>query len=155
MEEGILSMANTNEKISKANLENLGILPDDTEVFTSDAMSMYTKINIDYPLEAMDTWLKEHKEKIPKQFPTKLILEALRLVMQSNVFSSGNTWWNQLIGIVMGTPRACIINVLYFCLFKRHFLVNKENGFSATTTQWQCISNLAHKLQHQRIKKDF
>eukprot|EP00957_Ditylum_brightwellii_P049955 3786536-Ditylum_brightwellii.AAC.1 len=73
----------------------------------------------------MEAWLKAHANKLPDEFPTELILKALKLVMKSNVFSFGNTWWLQLIGVVMGTPCACIIAMLYFGLFERHFLLQK------------------------------
>jgi hypothetical protein len=86
---------------------------------------MYTNIDLDHLLEAMDAWLKEHKDELLEGFPTKLIMEALKLVMKSNVFSFDNTWWKQLIGTAMGTPCACIIAMLYFGLFKRHYLLQK------------------------------
>eukprot|EP00957_Ditylum_brightwellii_P024717 1867542-Ditylum_brightwellii.AAC.1 len=87
----------------QADLEKLGILPDSAKMFTTDATAMYTNIDLDHLLEAMDAWLKEHKDELPKGFPTKLIMEALELVMKSNVFSFSNTWWKQLIGTAMGT----------------------------------------------------
>eukprot|EP00957_Ditylum_brightwellii_P164933 12557819-Ditylum_brightwellii.AAC.1 len=68
-------------------LEKLGVLPDDAKVFTTDATLIYTNINIDHLLEAMDAWLKEHKDELPNQLPTELIMEAFRLVMKSNDFS--------------------------------------------------------------------
>eukprot|EP00957_Ditylum_brightwellii_P038038 2876957-Ditylum_brightwellii.AAC.1 len=69
-----------------------------------DATSMYNNSDLDHLLEAMDAWLMEHKNKLPKDFSTELIMEALRLVMKSNVFSSGDTCWRQLIGTAIGTP---------------------------------------------------
>ena len=104
----------------RADLEKLGILPDGAKMFTTDTTAMYTNIDLDHLLEAMDAWLKEHKDELPDSFPTKLIMEALKLVMKSNVFSFGNTWWKQLIGTAMGMPCACIIAMLYFGLFERH-----------------------------------
>eukprot|EP00957_Ditylum_brightwellii_P017086 1288597-Ditylum_brightwellii.AAC.1 len=86
---------------------------------------MSTNIALDHLIEAMDAWLKEHKDKLPEDFATKLILEALKLVMKSNVFSSGNTWWKQLIETTMGMPCACIVAMLYFGLFKRHYFLQK------------------------------
>eukprot|EP00957_Ditylum_brightwellii_P031133 2358970-Ditylum_brightwellii.AAC.1 len=101
-------------------------------MFTTDATAMFTNINLDHLLEAIGAWLKEHKDKLPKDFPTKLIMEALKLVTKSNVFSFGNTWWKQLIGTEMGMPCACIIAMLYFGLFERlHLLQNTSHGFSA------------------------
>eukprot|EP00957_Ditylum_brightwellii_P152491 11607403-Ditylum_brightwellii.AAC.1 len=76
----------------QADLEKLGVLPDGAKMFTTDATAMYTNIDLERLLEAMDAWLKEHKEKLPKAFLTKLIMEALKLVMKFNVFSFGNTW---------------------------------------------------------------
>eukprot|EP00957_Ditylum_brightwellii_P072788 5532055-Ditylum_brightwellii.AAC.1 len=132
----ILPKAAENEKTLKtyvlypcqdmcADLEKLGVLPDGTKMFTTDATAMYTSIDLDHLLEAMDAWLKEHKDKLPKDFPTKLSMEALRLVMKSNVFSSRSTWWKQLIRTAMGMPCTCIIAMLYFGLFERHYLLQK------------------------------
>eukprot|EP00957_Ditylum_brightwellii_P057243 4337425-Ditylum_brightwellii.AAC.1 len=73
----------------------------------------------------MEAWLKAHANKLPDEFPTELILKALKLVMRSNMFSFGNTWWLQFIGVVMDTPCACIIGMLYFGLFEHHFLLQK------------------------------
>eukprot|EP00957_Ditylum_brightwellii_P017457 1314275-Ditylum_brightwellii.AAC.1 len=68
----------------QADLEKLGVLPDGAKMSTMDATAMYTNINLDHLLEAIDAWLKEHKDKLPEDFPTKLIMEALKLVMKSN-----------------------------------------------------------------------
>eukprot|EP00957_Ditylum_brightwellii_P024585 1857090-Ditylum_brightwellii.AAC.1 len=37
-----------------ADLEKLGVLPGDAKMFTTDATAMYTTINLDHLLEAMD-----------------------------------------------------------------------------------------------------
>eukprot|EP00957_Ditylum_brightwellii_P073947 5619252-Ditylum_brightwellii.AAC.1 len=77
----------------------------------------------------MEAWLKAYANELPDKFPTELILKALKLDMKSNMFSFGNTWWLQLIGVTMGTPCACIIAMLYYGLFECHFLLQKYKAW--------------------------
>eukprot|EP00957_Ditylum_brightwellii_P174167 13260072-Ditylum_brightwellii.AAC.2 len=70
---------------------------------------MYINIDVDHYITTTETWLRAHKDKLPDDFPTELIIKALTsltLVMKSNVFSFRDTWWVQLIGVAMGSPCA-------------------------------------------------
>jgi len=40
-------------------------------------------------------------------FPVKLFLHILEIVMRNNIFSFSNIYWIQLSGTAMGTPAAC------------------------------------------------
>eukprot|EP00957_Ditylum_brightwellii_P171507 13056631-Ditylum_brightwellii.AAC.1 len=88
----------------------------------------------------MEEWLKAYANKLPDKFPAELILKVLNLVMKSNVFSVGNTWWLQLIGVAMVTPCACIIAMLYYGPFERHFLLQK---YKPWLLEYRCFINNA------------
>eukprot|EP00957_Ditylum_brightwellii_P182583 13907704-Ditylum_brightwellii.AAC.1 len=73
----------------------------------------------------MEAWLKANVNNLPDKLPVELIMKALNLVMKFNVFSFGDIWWLQLVGVAMGTPCACIIVMLHYGLFECHFLLQK------------------------------
>lgn len=110
---------------SRAVLEQLNEL-DTTEsysIFTSDTKSMYTNID---PIEGLDTirlYVEEYSSELREWFPKHLILRLLRLVMTSNVFKFGETFWIQLIGTAMGTPCACAYATIFFAYYERKNLL--------------------------------
>jgi hypothetical protein len=110
-------------------LLKLGIIPTSVTLFTSDVKAMYTNINIEHCLKAMALWLNRFQDELPPNFPSKLILEALELVLTNNVFTFGNTFWLQITGTAMGTPCACILAMLYFGLFERLRLLMRYKGY--------------------------
>ena len=96
--------------------EDLGKLPAGAKLFTADATSMYTNIDIDHGLAVLRLWLDKLKEegKIALDYPIKLIMELTEIVMKTNHFRFGDTDWLQLVGTAMGTPMACIYATIYF-----------------------------------------
>ena len=52
-------------------------------------------------------------------FPKELIIKLLNIVMNKNVFVSGNAWWVQKDGTAMGTPCACNYATIVFAYFER------------------------------------
>jgi hypothetical protein len=50
-------------------------------------------------------WI-EIKTDLPKSFPTKLILEALDIVMSRNAFQFNDTYWQHHVGISIVTTCA-------------------------------------------------
>ena len=93
--------------------------------FSMDAVSMYTNINTDHALNVIGDFLFStegrnicRKEKVDPS----ATLAALRLVMTSNVFKFGDTFWEQRSGTAMGTPPAVVYAKLYFFLHEREFV---------------------------------
>ncbi|KAL7469413.1 hypothetical protein ACHAXS_009674 [Conticribra weissflogii] len=95
-------------------LKQLGRLPSNAQLFTADAVSMYTNIDSAHALQVIEDTLTLHREKLPEYFPTAALLDALRIVMESNVFEFESEHFKQLIGTAMGTPVACIYATLYY-----------------------------------------
>eukprot|EP00957_Ditylum_brightwellii_P211392 15366124-Ditylum_brightwellii.AAC.1 len=135
----------------------------DTTIFTVDATAMYSNIDVDHCITAMEEWPQDHKDEFSNDFPTELIIKSPILVMKSNVFSFGDTWWVQLIGVAMGTPCACIITMLYFGLFKHQFLLLKYKKWLCkyrrfiddVLTVWKLNNDINASLQaFENFKQD-
>ena len=90
-------------------------LPDTTKIITADAVSMYTNIDTNTAIEEIELLLTEHPhlmEDVPTSIPA--IKEALKIVMQNNVFCFGNTYYRQRNGTAMGTPTACSYATIFY-----------------------------------------
>ena len=109
----------------KAEMEQLGQLPEGTRLFTMDATSMYTNIDTDHGLHILEQFLEMHKDELPAGFPTKLVLEAMNIVMRFNVFEFGDTIIRQLTGTAMGTPSACTYATIYYAHHEISTLLRK------------------------------
>jgi hypothetical protein len=89
-------------------LQAMGQLPENSRLFTSDAKAMYTNTEPAVGTAAVKVWLTEFESKLPKGFPTGIVIEALELVMTKNTFQFDDTFWQQLFGTAMGTPCFCV-----------------------------------------------
>jgi predicted DNA-binding protein (UPF0251 family) len=95
-------------------LKNLHI-PQNAPLFSADAISMYTSIEITSGLQSIRNFLACNQDDIPDTFPRNLFLEILETVMNSNIFSFPNTFWHQLaVRYSHGHP--CSL-----CLCNHHF----------------------------------
>jgi hypothetical protein len=98
-------------------------LPDNALLFTADAKSMYTNIDVEIGISSIKNFLITNREKISTNFPCNLFLEILEIVMKNNIFSFGNTYWLQLKGTAMGTPAACAYATITFGHFEHTVLL--------------------------------
>ena len=99
---------------TKKQLEDLGELLPGTRLFTMDAVSMYTNIDTDHLIDVLEKFLELFKDELPDGFPTKLVIEAVSLVMRNNLFEFGDCIFKQLVGSAMGTPVA--VQTALLCL---------------------------------------
>ena len=122
----ILSSATYKEELS--NLP--GPLPPGLQLFTADAVAMYTNIDTEDAISTIRDYLftkLAHKEVFP-------IISALHLVMTETVIRFGDTFWKQIQGTAMGAPCAPAYANLYFGIkeqaileeFKEHLLFYKR-----------------------------
>ena len=110
----------------KTRLSNLGQLPTRAKLFVSDAVSMYTNIDTAHGIAVMEKWLNQlEREKKTNDFPIKLVIEALEIIMTNNYFQFGDTYWLQLSGTAMGTPVACIYATVYFAYKEMNDIIPK------------------------------
>ena len=103
-------------------------IPSKTNLFTCDAISMYTNIDVSHSIEIISKWFVEFENELPPNFPCNLLLPALEIVMRNNVFSFGNTTWLQQTGTAMGTPCACMLASIYFAYHERTYLLPKYSN---------------------------
>ena len=107
----------------KEEMEHLGQLPEGTCLM--DATSMYTNIDTDHGLHILEQFFEINRDKLPAGFPTKLILEAVKIVMRFNVFEFDGTIIKQLTGTAMGTPMACTYSMIYYAYHETSTLLHK------------------------------
>ena len=83
------------------------------QLFTADAVSMYTNI----PTNTAIMFIARHLRKnIPDERPkqNEALIAALKLVMLNNIFSFGDMTFKQLNGTAMGTPPAPPYATIYY-----------------------------------------
>ena len=92
-------------------------LPKNARIFTSDAVSMYTNIDLNHAMQVMQDWM----DTLPKTFQDyefnrqsqNAILEGLNLIMRNNLMQFGDTYFLQDVGTTMGTSVAVIFANLH------------------------------------------
>ena len=95
--------------------------PTTAQLFTADAVSMYTNI----PTNTAIMLIARHlRKKIPEERPkqNEAMIVALKLVMLNNIFSFGDMTFKQLNGTAMGTPPAPPYATIYYGLHESTFL---------------------------------
>ena len=80
-------------------LGEIGTLPPGARLFTADAVSMYTNIETKHGLEVIKAWLSEFSDELPDNFPVMTMNEALKLVLQNNIFEFGDSFLNNLAAV--------------------------------------------------------
>ena len=63
---------------------------------TFDITSMYTNINNDLRKEVINYWLEKDPDSLPRNISKEFILEALGIVLESNVFFFDNRYYLQI-----------------------------------------------------------
>jgi hypothetical protein len=106
-------------------LTNLGRLPPNAKLFTSDAVSMYTNIDTAHGLQTITKWLKLHERELPTNFPTETVISLLARVMNYNVFQLDDCWFQQTNGTAMGTSVACVYATIYYSYHEETCLLPK------------------------------
>jgi hypothetical protein len=96
-------------------------LPSNARIFTADAVSMYTNISTSKAITAIAQYLHTRSSKFPG-IPLEALIEALKLVMENNLFSFGDTHFHQIDGTAMGTPPAPPYATLFFAIHEETFL---------------------------------
>lgn len=95
-------------------------LSQNCSLFTMDAVSMYTNIEVDHAMTIIPTFLRT--SPLCNGRPTKTIIKALEIILCNNLFQFGNTFWKQSTGVAIGTPPACCIAMLYYGIHELRFV---------------------------------
>jgi hypothetical protein len=96
-------------------LKAMGPMPPHVRLFTSDVTAMYTNIEPNVGIAAIKKWI-ETRKNFPDNYPKEMILKALDLVMDRNIFQFDDTYWHQHIGTAMGIPCACSYTTLSYAI---------------------------------------
>ena len=73
---------------------------------TFDISSMYTNLDNDLGLEAINVWLEKDPDDLPRNIPKEFVLDALGIVLECDVFFFNNKYYLQIKGCAMGTKLA-------------------------------------------------
>ena len=77
-----------------------------TQLVSFDIVSLYSNIPHDLGLEAISFWLDKYPELIANRYNKAFITEALKIVLENNIFSFNNNYFKQIKGTAMGTKVA-------------------------------------------------
>lgn len=91
------------------------------QLFSADAVSMYTNIDTSHALRMIKIFLLSHPN-ITRGINVLALMEGLRIIMTNNIFKFGDTFWLQLTGTAMGTPAAPSYATLYYFIHERTFI---------------------------------
>ena len=97
-------------------------LPSGAQLFTANAVSMYTNIPTDKALSDITQFLRRCQQKNVMETEYAALIEGLGIIMRQCAFSFGDTYWEQLTGTAMGTPPAPSYATIYFGIWEQKFL---------------------------------
>ena len=100
-------------------------IPRNTRIFTCDAVSMYTNIDVDHSISIIKMWFQTFQHELPPNFPSGFLVTAITIIMKNNIFTFGDTHWLQRMGTAMGTPCACMLATIYFSFHERTKILPK------------------------------
>jgi hypothetical protein len=99
-------------------------LPPNARLFTADATSGCTNIDMDIGLQTFENLFNRYDKSIPNTFPKEMFLKVLRIIMENNIFTFGDTYWLQTQGTAMGTPAAPLYSILTFGYHENTAILN-------------------------------
>ena len=90
------------------------VIPHNASLFTYDAVSMYTNIEIDDCLERISTFLATIWDKVE----CAAVISAMEIVMRNNRMRFGDLIFHQIRGVAMGMSPAPTIANLYVAIYE-------------------------------------
>jgi hypothetical protein len=117
-------------------------IPPNTKLFTFDAVSMYSNIDLDHGLAIMQLWLETTEHESSHLIPAKAILDALELVMRNNIMKFGDTHFLQLIGTAMGTPVAVMFANLFFGFHEKKLIPKYQGNLKCLQKHFRFIDDV-------------
>ena len=96
---------------------------------TFDAVSMYSKIDIDDCIKRLSKLLRDPSIQNKFNYPTEALIEAITIIMRNNRMNFGDIIVRQLIGIAMGMAPAPPIANLYCGTYEAEHVLTFLNLF--------------------------
>lgn len=119
---------------------------------------MYTNIDTNHGLSTISTFIQINLHLLPPEYPMKLILHLLTLVMKKHVFKFGDLWFLQKKGTAMGTIVAVKYSIIYFALHEQLTILSKYQHqflyFRCFIDDIFVIWNPNGIYSHKDLKKD-
>ena len=66
-------------------------------------MGLYSNIQYEYGLEAIEYWLDKFPESLHPRFSKEFVLESVKFMLENNNLNFDNEYFNQIKGTAMGT----------------------------------------------------
>jgi hypothetical protein len=107
-------------------LRKMGSLPPNARLFTADATAVYTNIEPDIDIAAVQQCLIDFASELPEKFPSAIVISALEMVMTRNTFQFDDTYWQQFVGTAMVTPCACVYATVAYGFHERTHIIPKQ-----------------------------
>merc|ERR1712155_147215 len=91
---------------------------------------MYTNIDTPHALLVITLWLNglNAKGQLPPDFPLAAVKDAMKMVMENNMFTWGDCYFLQLLGTAMGTSAACMWATIYYAIHEMGLLIPKYSA---------------------------
>lgn len=102
-------------------LDNM-VLPENAMIFTADATAMYTNIPTEPALNLIAAYLRACEGTKFKHYTSDVLIDALHLVFQNNIFKFGDTTWQQTSGTGMGISPAPPWATIFYALHENDFV---------------------------------
>jgi hypothetical protein len=103
-----------------------GTPPPIARLFTTDATAMYTNIEPDVGIAAVQQWLIDLASELPEKFPSVIVINTLKMVMTRNTFQFDETYWQQFVVTTMGTPCVCVYGTVAYGYHERTNIIPKQ-----------------------------
>ena len=102
---------------------------------TYDVESLYTNIDHDLGIKAIEYWIDKHPECIDPRFTKEFISESIRFILENNTFHFDNKYFIQTKGTAMGTKMAPTYANLVLAFLEETLYENirKEHGAEHAT----------------------
>jgi hypothetical protein len=97
------------------------VFPDNTLLFTMDAVSYYTNTPTEKALSNIAAYLRANIDRF-HCLPAEALISDLNITMTNNIFTFGDTTWTQNDGTAMGTPPAPSYVTTYYAIHEEEIL---------------------------------
>ena len=99
-------------------------------LLTLDVTNMYTNIDNNLGREAIEFWLDNHPECIPRNVPKDFNLKAVNIVLEFNTFTFNDRTFLQMKGVSMGTKCAptYVTLVMAYLEIKLYNIIGEKYG---------------------------
>ena len=92
-----------------------------TQIFTADARAMYTNIDTRAAINEINYFLFANQRKFPG-LPVGAVINGLKIIMENNIFTFGDTLWTQVNGAAMGQPPSPSYARIFFGIYERKII---------------------------------